>query len=92
MSVTEDNHNLTLDGRPVRVVGRTGQVRATWQLLEGDVVLAEQEVLTGSVDLVGTLSTGTEVTATIEQSVVGPTRVTVRSGDETVGTFTGFVA
>lgn len=62
MGVTEDKHNVTIDGRPVRVTGTTGAVRATWQLLEADTVLAEEQAISGEFDLVGTLSTGTQVT------------------------------
>lgn len=92
MALTRDNHNVTVDGRPVRVTGRTGPVRATWSLLEGDTVLAEEEVLGGEMTLTGTLTTGTEVTAVVTQSAFGPTKVVVSSGGETVAQFDGFVA
>lgn len=92
MGITEDKHNVTIDGRPVRVTGTTGPVRATWQLLEGDTVLAEEQALSGEFDLVGTLSTGTQVTATIRQSAFGPTTARVTAHGETVAEFTGFVA
>lgn len=92
MGITKDNHNVTVDGRPVRVVGTTGLVKATWELFEGDELLASTTMVSGSEDLVGTLSTGTEVTAAITQSMVGPTRVVVSAAGETVAVFDGFVA
>ena len=76
----------------MRVVGTTGLVKATWRLLEGDTQLAEHALVSGEAVLVGTLSTGTEVMATVTQSLVGPTTVTVRAHGETVAEFVGFVA
>lgn len=84
-------YDLTIDGCPVRVVGRSGPIRATWSLYEGDRLLEEYKALSGSFDLVGTLSSGTEVNTTIEQSLAGPTRVTVHAGDEMVFDTEGFV-
>ena len=92
MGITKDNHNVTVEGRPVRVVGTTGLVKATWELFEGDELLASTTMVSGSEDLVGTLSTGTEVTAAITQSLVGPTRVVVSAAGETGAEFDGFVA
>lgn len=92
MSLTRDSHNLTVDGRPVRVVGSTGAIRATWRLFEGDQLLAEEEVLAGTRELVGTLSTGTRVVATVHQSALGSTKVVVIAHGETVAELDGFVA
>lgn len=86
-----DRYDLTIDGRPVRVQGSSGPLRATWALYEGDTLLEEYKAIAGSFDLTGTLSTGTEVTATIEQSAVGPTRVTVHADDEMILDTEGFV-
>lgn len=92
MGITKDNHNLTIDERPVRVVGSTGPIEATWQLFEGDTLLAEEAVVSGEATLVGTLSTGTEVTAMVTQSALGPTAISVSAHGETVAEFEGFVA
>ncbi|WP_101650600.1 hypothetical protein [Brevibacterium ihuae] len=92
MGLFGDDVNTTVDGRPVRVQGRTGAIRATWQLLEGDTVLAEHASLGGECELVGTLSTGTEVRAIIGQGVFGPTTVRVVVNGETVAEHQGFVA
>lgn len=91
MSMLGDRYDLTIDGCPVRVVGSSGPLRATWALYEGERLLEEYKAISGSFDLVGTLSSGTEVVATIEQSSVGPTRVTVHAGDEMVLDTEGFV-
>lgn len=92
MSLLRDSHNLTVDGRPVRIVGRSGPVRATWELYEGDRLLDERTVISGSIDLAGALTTGTEVNVTVKQSLVGPTRVSVYVEGELLADFDGFVA
>lgn len=92
MGIFRNNVNTMVDGRPVRVVGRSGPIRATWRLLEGDAVLEECRMVRGTKELVGTLSTGTEVRAQVAQSVFGPTTVTIMVDGETVAASEGFVA
>lgn len=91
MSMLRDRYDLTIDGCPVSIVGSSGPLRATWALYEGERLLEDYKAIAGSFDLTGTLSTGTEVIATIEQSLFGPTRVTVHAGDDMVLDTTGFV-
>lgn len=86
-----DSYDLTIDGCLVHLVAISGPLRATWSLYEGDRLLEEYKAISGSFDLVGTLSSGTEVAATIEQSSFGPTRVTVHADDEMLLDTTGFV-
>ena len=86
-----DHYDMTIDGCPVRLVGSSGPLRATWALYEGDQLLEEYKAIAGSFDISGTLSSGTEVVVTIEQSMSGPTRVTVHAGDEMVLDTEGFV-
>lgn len=86
-----DGYDLTIDGCPVRIEGRSGPLRATWSLYEGDRLLEEYKAIDGIFDLTGTLSSGTEVDVTIEQSSVGPTRVTVHAGEEMILDTEGFV-
>ena len=81
-----DRYDLTIDGCPVRLVGSSGPLRATWALYEGDQLLEEYKAIAGSFDI-----SGTEVVVTIEQSMSGPTRVTVHAGDEMVLDTEGFV-
>lgn len=75
----------------MRVVGESGPIRTTWSLYEGDRLLEEYKAPGGIFDLTGTLSSGTDVDVTIEQSGLGPTRVTVHAGDEIVLDTEGFV-
>lgn len=92
MGVFKDNQNVTVDGRPVRIVGRTGPITSNWILYEGDRVLDEKQAKSTPITLTGTLSTGTEVSAEVTQSALGPTTVRVVAHDETVAEFDGFVA
>lgn len=86
-----DRYDLTIDGCPVSITGQSGPIRATWALYEGERLLEDYKAISGSFDLSGILSTGTEVTATIEQSSVGPTRLTVHADDEMILDTEGFV-
>lgn len=91
MSMLRDGYELTIDGCTVRIIGRSGPLRATWSLYEGELLLEEYKAVSGIFDLSGTLSSGAEVDVTIEQASVGPTRVTVHADDEMILDTTGFV-
>lgn len=86
-----DGYELTIDGCPVRIIGKSGTIRSTWSLYEGDSLLEEYKATSGIFDLSGTLSSGTEVDVTIEVSGLGPTRITVHAGDEMILDTEGFV-
>ena len=91
MGITRDDNTVEIDGTQVRIVGRSGVAKAQWQMFEGSTLLDEHEAMRGTFELTGRLSTGTEVTATVEQSLFGPTKVTVRTGEEVRPTFDGLV-
>lgn len=92
MGLFEDKQNATVDGRPVRVVGKTGPVTSSWTLFEADQVLDEQQADKSPITLSGTLSTGTPVSAEVTQGAFGPTTVRISAHGETVAEFDGFVA
>ncbi|OYN99128.1 hypothetical protein [Enemella evansiae] len=92
MGLFEDKQNATVDGRPVRVVGKTGPVHSSWTLFEADEVLDEKKADSSPITLTGTLSTGTPVSAEVAQGTFGPTTVRISANGETVAEFDGFVA
>lgn len=63
----------------------------TWELHEGDRLLEKYKAPSGWFELSGTLSSGTEVVAIIEQTGLGPTRVTIKANDEILLDTEGFV-
>lgn len=91
MSVFSDDHSVQIGATTVSVTGTTGAVHATWTLLfDGKQVDSAQAA--GTFTLNGTLPDGGPVTAEVFQSLLGPTQVAVRHGEQEVARFTGFVA
>lgn len=91
MGVLRDGYEISVDGCPVRLTGRSGRIFTTWELHEGDRLLEKDKAPSGSFDLSGRLSSGTEVIVTIDQTGLGPTRVTIEADDETLADLDGFV-
>jgi len=91
MSLTRDEHTVEIGDSTVTVTGRTGSVHATWAL-SVDGVEADSAAAAGEFTLTGTLADGSAVRATVRQSLLGPTEVTVSHDGADVATFEGFVA
>ncbi|WP_432573232.1 hypothetical protein [Kineococcus sp. SYSU DK005] len=91
MAITGDEFRTTVAGSEVVVIGSSGPVHATWRLLvEG--VEVDSAAAAGEFTLKGALGDGSAVEAAVHQSLLGPTRVTIRHGGADVFTGTGFVA
>lgn len=91
MSVTRDEHSVTIGESTVTVTGVTGAVHATWTLtIDGRE--ADSAAAAGDFRLRGALGDGSGVEAAIHQSLLGPTEVVIRHRGTEVGQFTGFVA
>lgn len=91
MGITRDEHTIQLAGSTVTVTGTTGAIHATWTLVvDGQEV--DSAAAAGDFRLRGSLADGSDVQAAIHQSLVGPTRVTIRHQDVEVLDERGFVA
>ncbi|GIH92597.1 hypothetical protein ACFFMN_33095 [Planobispora siamensis] len=91
MSLTSDDHHVEIAGHTVAVTGRTGPVHATWTLLIDDRE-TDSAKAAGDFTLRGELPDGSEIRASVHQSLVGPTEVVIYHGGEQAARFTGFVA
>ncbi len=91
MALTSDEHVTEIDGVSVSVMGATGPVHATWTLL---VDGQEQDSLKAAGDfrLRGALPDGSEVSAEVHQSLVGPTEVVIFHAGREIHRSEGFVA
>lgn len=76
----------------VAVLGETDGAKARWRLQVDGQDVADERISRGDHVLAGQLPDGSRVEAQVRQSMVGPTRVEVRHGDEVVLSFRGFVA
>jgi hypothetical protein len=92
MDLTRDEHSVRVGDVQVTVTGDSGPISATWRLLADGRELARQEMLHGDHVLTGELPDGSEVQAHVNQSIVGPTRVSVRHDGVEIMATTGFVA
>lgn len=91
MSAFSDDHSVQIGSTTVSVTGATGLVHATWALLlDGKEV--DSAAAAGTFTLRGALPDGAPVTAEVFQSLLGPTEVAIRHGEQEVARFTGFVA
>jgi hypothetical protein len=91
MKLTSDEHIAQVDGHTVSVTGRTGAVHATWTLsIDGEK--ADRARAAGDFSLRAELPDGSSVHATVHQSLIGPTEVTIHHGGHEVARFKGFVA
>lgn len=91
MALTSDEHVIEIDGAKVTVMGSTGAVHATWTLLV-DGEEQDSAKAAGDFRLSGALPNGSELTAEVHQSLVGPTEVVVFRAGEEVARSKGFVA
>lgn len=91
MSLTRDIHTIEVAGQTVTVTGKTGPIHATWILLVDDVE-QDRAAAAGDFTLRGALADGSPVEASVHQSLLGPTRVTIRHGDHEFDTTRGYVA
>jgi hypothetical protein len=92
MDLTRDEHTVRLGDARVTVTGDSGPISATWRLLVDGRELARQEIFNGDHVLAGELPDGSAVEAHVHQSIVGPTRVSVRHEGVEVMATTGYVA
>lgn len=92
MDLMRDEHTVRIGDARVTVTGTTGPISATWRLLVDGREVARREMFDGEDVLTGALPDGSRVEAHVHQSIVGPTRVSVRHGGVEVMTTTGFVA
>lgn len=91
MPMTKDEHFLRVAGHSITVTGETGPVNARWTLRIDGETADGGELAGGDLVLSGALPDGSPVRAEVHQGAFGPTRVTVRHGDDTEAHFTGFV-
>jgi hypothetical protein len=91
MSLTRDIHTIEIAGHTVAVTGATGPVHARWTLLVDDVEVDTARAA-GEFTLRGPLGDGSEITADVYQSLMGPTRVTFFHDGKEYETTKGFVA
>ncbi len=92
MSLTRDEHTIRVGGARVTVLGTSGPISATWRLLVDGGEVARQELFNGEHVLEGSLPDGSLVAAHIHQSIIGPTRVSVRHDGVEVFASNGYVA
>ena len=92
MDLTRDEHHVRVAGAQVTVIGTSGPISATWRLLVDGAEVAREALRNGDHVLAGPLPDGTAVEAHVRQSIVGPTRVSVRHDGLEVLATTGFVA
>jgi hypothetical protein len=91
MDLMRDSHTIELAGQTVEVKGETGAVEATWTLLiDGELV--DRAKASGRFTLRSQLRDGSEVSADVYQSAIGPTEVTICRDGEALVTKRGFVA
>ena len=91
MSLLKDNHHVQVGEHDVGVEATSGVVHARW-VMSIDGVEVDAAAAAGDFTLRGWLPDGSQVSAQVHQSLLGPTEVTVVHGDEAVGTMKGFVA
>jgi hypothetical protein len=91
MSLTKDEHSVEIAGHTITVRGATGPVQARWTLWIDDREVDGAKA-SGEFTLRSELPDRSPVDATVFQSMVGPTRVTIRHRGEEVGSFKGYVA
>jgi hypothetical protein len=92
MDLTRDEHTVRVGDVTVSVTGTSGPISATWRLLLDDREVARQEMLDGDHVLAGALPDGSRLEAHVHQSIVGPTRVSVRHDGVEILATSGFVA
>jgi hypothetical protein len=91
MSLTSDEHSVSINGHAVSVTGQTGAIEATWTLsIDGQE--ADRAKASGHFALKGELPDGSPVEASVHQGAFGPTHVVVRHEGEEITRFKGFVA
>jgi hypothetical protein len=90
VSLFRDEHMVLIDSTEVAVTAQTGPVHATWSLLFDGTVI-DEATATGNFRLRGTLQSGVQVEANVQQSMLGPTEVAVHRDGAEVARFTGFV-
>ena len=91
MGLTKDEFSAAIGDTVVAVRGTSGAVHATWTLaIDG----TEQDSATAAGDfrLRGRLPDGSEVEASVHQSLVGPTRVVIVHEGNEILNGEGFVA
>ena len=90
MNVTRDEHRVRIGDSEVAVIGQSGLVEATWDLLI-DGAKVDGDTRSGRFALHGQLGDGSGVEAQIEQGAFGPTHVVVLHDGQEVTSFKGFV-
>lgn len=92
MSITDKKFECKAEDSWVEVRGETGAIKATWSLVIDGATVATEKTAGGVVSLVGTLPSGKQVEAKVDQGGFGGVTVEVYLNGDLIDKGDGFLA